>query len=66
MTTDELNREVARATGETVSLIRRMGFLLDDPAARAPDVEFPDLAPQIVNWDELEAERRQPFSVRPQ
>ena len=48
MTQRDLDRQVARATGETVSTIRSMGFGL---------MEMPDPEPQIVDWDELQSER---------
>lgn len=48
MTQRELERELARKTGETMDTIRRRGFSL---------VELPDSEPQVVDWDELEAER---------
>lgn len=49
MTQAELNREVAIATGETVSMIAQMGFV--------PLTTFPyerDRAPLVVDWDETE------------
>jgi hypothetical protein len=48
MTQREPERELVRKTGETVGTIRSRGFSL---------VELPDSEPQIVDWDELEAER---------
>ena len=54
MTQRDLDRQVARATGETVSTIRNMGFGL---------VEMPDPEPLIVDWDELDNQR---VSVAPQ
>ena len=51
----ELNRAVARATGETVTTIKRLGFLLADPVdgfyAEEDDA-------QVIDWDELEGERQ--------
>lgn len=51
MTQNELNRAVARATGESVSLISSMGFvpLGDGPQEREP---------QTVDWDETQESRR--------
>jgi len=47
---NELNRAVARATGESVRTIAKMGFgLLDDPPV--------EREPLVVDWDELEAQR---------
>lgn len=48
MTHTELECAVARATGETRSTIRQRGFSV---------VPTPQLAPQIVDWDALDAER---------
>lgn len=50
MTQNELNRAVARATGETVSEISYRGFV--------PLTEMPvEREPQWIDWDELEEER---------
>ena len=50
----DLDRAVARATGETVSTIKRLGFLLDEPANRLnPDAE--ENVPYVIDWDEREA-----------
>ncbi|MCA9124644.1 MAG: hypothetical protein H6822_09035 [Planctomycetaceae bacterium] len=48
----ELNREVARATGETVATIGQMGFVPLEPIPFERDRE-----PLIVDWEELEAQR---------
>ena len=50
MTQAELNREIAKKTGETVSTIAALGFveLTGQPFEREP---------QTVDWDELDAER---------
>ena len=48
MTQAELDRAVAAATGETICTIRSRGFSI---------VEFPEPAPRIVDWDELDAAR---------
>ena len=53
MTQAELNRAVARATGETVKTIADRGFVLLEPA---PD----DHEPLVVDWDELDQRRRVP------
>ena len=41
MTQQDLEREVARTTGETVSTIRNLGFSL---------IETPEPEPQTVDW----------------
>ena len=52
----DLDRAVARATGETVSTIKRLGFLLADPADSL-DSEAEELGPHVIDWDELEIQR---------
>ena len=58
MTQDQLERSVARATGESLSTIRSRGFSVADPG----DVSFdPERQPRrrlrILNWDRLDAQR---------
>ena len=53
----ELNREVARKTGETVSTIAALGFI---PLTVLPF----ECEPLTVDWDELDADRN--LAVRPQ
>ena len=52
MTQAELNREIAAATGESMSTVRHMGFvpLMPVPYERDRD-------PLVVDWDELEQHR---------
>jgi len=57
MTQNELNRAVARATGESVGLICRMGFVLVTRVAQEPE-------PRTIDWDEAEQARR--VSLQPQ
>ena len=49
----ELNRAVARATGESVRTIQRLGFLIADPDEAIGDPQGEDLGPWIIDWDEL-------------
>ena len=58
MTQQQLDRAVARATGESLTTIRRHGFSLVMPLSIFdPDAE--ELAqPQVVDWDEVESDRR--------
>ena len=56
MTRYELNDAVARATGESLATISRLGFGIADPAIVHHDPE-PLRRPRIVNWDRLDAER---------
>ena len=57
MTQAELNRQVARATGETVATVKHMGFLLADPdlAASGSDADLDD--PQLIDWDAFDERR---------
>ena len=48
MTQAELDREVSRTTGESVTTIRSLGFSLDEPT---------EMEPLTVDWDALAAER---------
>ena len=50
MTQAELNREVARATGESVAEIQHMGFV---PLTLEPF----EREPQVVDWDEMDEQR---------
>jgi hypothetical protein len=52
MTQRQLNRAVARATGEQLSTIRGMGF---SPLAPLPD-EF-EREPLVVDWDQPDSPR---------
>ena len=45
MTQRDLDREVARATGETVTTIRSLGFSLVEPG---------DPEPHTVDWEEMD------------
>jgi hypothetical protein len=64
MTQRELNRAVARATGDSVREIRRRGFSMANPAEVNFDPE-PDLLPPLaVNWDRLDSQRMGLFPAR--
>ena len=52
MTQAELNREVAFATGETVSTVAQMGFV---PLTAVPFER--DREPLVLDWDEWEESR---------
>ena len=61
----DLNREVACITGETVSTIKRLGFLLANPADNLDD-DLDEQSPLVIDWDELEAERDEQNQWSPQ
>ncbi len=54
MTQFELNREIAKATGETVKTISQRGFV---PLTHCFPYEQ-DREPLIVDWDEVDATRQ--------
>jgi hypothetical protein len=57
MTQRDLNRALARATGESVRTIDGYGFSLVDLDTPQDELEISDLGPQVVDWDRIEAER---------
>jgi len=65
MTQWDLNRAVARATGESVSFVKHRGFLIDEPAHDADASDFVDIEPLVIDWDQLDAERSVPILGRP-
>lgn len=52
----QLERDLARATGESVT-IRRLGFSHFDPQNPSPDTDEPDWGPSLIDWDQFESER---------
>lgn len=60
----DLNRAVARATGETVSTIKRLGFLLADPTDSL-DCEADGYAARLVDWEDVQAQRFEANTWRP-
>lgn len=61
----EIDRAVARATGETVSTIKRLGFLLDEPHPGRENSDLADLKLHVVRSDEPQVRRSQPFCRMP-
>jgi len=51
MQQNDLNRAVSRATGETVTTVKQLGFILDHPGDR---LEEP---PHAIDWDHLDQQR---------
>jgi len=53
MQQDDLDAAVARATGESLRTIARLGFLLAEPSISLdPDDET--LGPYVIDWDTLQ------------
>ena len=57
MSPREVHRAVARATGESIATIKRLGFLLADPETPVNDADGEDLGPYVIDWDSLDAVR---------
>ena len=68
MTQSELNRAVARSTGDSISTIKHLGFVLadpDNPNASLADADVDEgLGPNVIDWDELH-ERRYALARHP-
>ena len=65
MKQSDINRLVARATGESVSTIKSFGFHLNEPFDETTQ-ESDDLGPHVIDWDELESEHYRDPIGRPQ
>jgi hypothetical protein len=61
MTQSRLYRAVARATGESLETIRSLGFSIVEPDIADPE---PTSAPQVVDWDNFDAQRVVLFPIR--
>ena len=56
MRQETINEMVARATGEELSEIRRMGFSIADPGRANFDPEAVRRRPRSIDWDSVEYE----------
>ncbi len=61
MTQCQLNRAVAKATGETIGTINHMGFSIADPRQVCHDPEPSDFEEKIIDWDRYECRRNVPI-----
>ncbi len=60
-----MHRAVARATGETVSEIRRRGFSLVDPEQDRFELDPLPVDGQMIDWDQFDLERNVPLVEQP-
>jgi hypothetical protein len=60
----DLNRAVARATGETVSMVKSLGFSIEEPLFDVEPSDSTETGPNVVDWDSLQARRRSPYPWR--
>lgn len=58
MTQQDLERAIARRTGESLKTIRRRGFSIVRPEEANFDPEPDLLPPQVIDWDEADVQRR--------
>jgi hypothetical protein len=63
MKQSDLDRAVANATGESVSTISQLGFLLADPQEAFGGDSYDD-GPDVIDWDMLHASRNEPRTRR--
>jgi hypothetical protein len=64
MTQYDLDTAVARATGETLAEIRHRGFSVADPLDVDFDPEPDNAAPQVLDWDQWDADSLGPLPTR--
>jgi len=60
MTQNDINRAVAAATGESVSAVQRLGFMIADPSVPIDDPTDPELGGRVIDWDDFDVFREQP------
>ena len=61
MTQQELDRQVARATGEPLCEIRQRGFSIADTDLVDHDPEPVEIEDLIIDWDALDTRRNTPL-----
>lgn len=64
MTQQQLDRLVAKATGEDLRSIRRRGFSIANPIEVSFDPEPDQRPPRWVDWDELDRQRAELLNAR--
>ena len=69
MRQSELNQAVALATGESVSTIAEMGFMVADPFDTdfdpEPTADVADLELKCLDWDSIDRQRNVPLVYQP-
>ena len=63
MNQNELNRAVARATGESVSAVKRIGFMIMDPTQPVEDPTDPVHGGRVIDWDDFQVCQQDPNQV---
>jgi hypothetical protein len=57
MTQSQLDRAVARATGESLRTIANRGFSIVSPGTLRHDPEPDRSRPHVINWDRVDRQR---------
>jgi hypothetical protein len=58
MTQRQLDRAVARATGESLATIARMGFGIANPFVGPDECQPAPFGPNLVDWDAQDGQRQ--------
>ena len=61
----DLYRDISRVTGETIATVKRVGFLIADPAEPISNPEAESLGPHTIDWDEMDFYREDPDAEYP-
>lgn len=59
MNQHDLNRAVAAATGETVSAVKRLGFMIAHPNDPFDDPTDPVHGGRVIDWDDFDLFREE-------
>jgi hypothetical protein len=59
MNQNDLNRAVAAATGESVSAIKRLGFMIAHPAMPIDNPTDPVHGGRVIDWDDFDLFREE-------
>ena len=59
MNQNDLNRAVARATGESISAVKRLGFMLEEPSKPIDDPTDPVHGGRVIDWDDFDLFREE-------
>ncbi len=58
----DLYRSISHATGESVATIKRLGFLIANPARTIRDPDAECLGPHVIDWDEFDVSLSTPHA----
>ncbi|TWU40051.1 hypothetical protein Q31b_33950 [Novipirellula aureliae] len=58
MNQNDLNRAVAAATGDTVTAVKRLGFMILDPSIPIEEPTDPVHGGRVIDWDDFDLFRK--------